>query len=268
MGELDLKGQTLTNPYVIAVNSKGLIAVADYSGHCILIFDKDEKYLRKFGCKGENAGQLKCPSGVTYLNDDEILVADQLNHRIQRFNVQTGNAVKTFGKQGTGEGELQPSSVCMDGEGRVVVADLYNNRIQVFTKDGEPLLQFGDSGPEELNCLTGCIFHQNKFIVSDCWNNCLIIFDHSGKFLLKIGEQGKGDGQLNCPCGLCVEKCGNHHNILVCDRYNGRVVQFSVEGSFTGKTVTKLQEPVGIATTPDGRILVTDWRAKKIYILK
>ena len=269
VGELDLKGQTLTHPDGIAVNSKGLIAVADFHGHCILIFDKHGKYLRKFGYKGENAGQFNSPSGVTYLNDDEMLVAEELNHRIQRFNVQTGNVVKTFGKKGTGEGEFRnPLSVCMDREGRVVVADCYNNRIQVLTKDGEPLFQFGDSGPEKLNEPTGCIFHQNKFIVSDCWNNYLKIFDHSGEFLRKIGEQGEGDMQLNWPRGLCVEKCGNHHNILVCDSYNGRIVQFSVEGSFTGKTVTELQEPGGIATTPDGRILVTDWRAKKIYTLK
>ena len=148
VGELDLQGETLQIPYGIAVNSKGLIAVADHSGHCILIFDKEGKYLRKFGSKGENAGQFNNPAGVTYLNDDEILVADELNHRIQRFNVHTGNDVKTFGKLGTGEGEFQqPLSVCMDGEGRVVVADCINNRIQVFTKDGEPVFRFGDSGP-------------------------------------------------------------------------------------------------------------------------
>ena len=269
VGKLDLKGQTLQNPSGIAVNSKGLIAVADCSGHCILIFNREGKYLRKFGCKGENAGQFNCPSGVTYLNDDEILVADEVNHRIQRFNVQTGNVVKTFGKKGTGEGEFHsPLSVCLDGEGRVVVADLYNNRIQVLTKDGEPLFKFGSSGPGKLNRPTGCIFHQNKFIVSDFGDNCLKIFKCSGEFLRKIGEQGEGDEQLNCLCGLCVEKCGNHHNILLCDRGNGRIVQFSVEGAFTGKTVTELQHPARIATTPDGRILVTDWSVKKIYILK
>jgi len=269
VGELDLKGETLCGPDEIAVNNKGLIAVADCSGHCILIFDKEGTYLRKFGCKGENAGQFNCPSGVTYLNDDEILVADEWNHRIQRFNVQTGNVVKTFGKKGTGKGEFRnPVSVCMDGEGRVVVADFNNSRIQVFTKNGEQKLKFGDSGPEKLDRPTGCIFHQNKFIVSDMRNNCLKIFDHSGKFLRKIGEQGEGDKQLDRPRGLCVEKSGNHHNILVCNRHNGRIVQFSVEGSFTGKTVTELQGPSGIAVTPGGRILVTDWSAKKIYILK
>ena len=59
-------------------------------------------------------------------------MADELNHRIEQFNVQTGNFVKSFGKYGTGEGEFNhPISVCMDGEGHVVVADCDNNRIQV-----------------------------------------------------------------------------------------------------------------------------------------
>ena len=269
VGELDLKGEILQNPRGIAVNSNGLIAVTDVDGHCILIFDKEGKYLRKFCSKGGNAGQLNHPTGVTYLNDDHILVADEKNHRIQQFNVHTGNFVKAFGKQGRGKGELfNPEGVCMDGEGLVAVADYSNNRIQVFTEDGEPVFKFGDSGFEKLTCPPGCIFHQNMFIVSDRDNNSLKIFDRSGKFLRKIGEKGKGDGQLNWPWALCIEKCGDHHNILVCDHINNRIVQFSVEGSFSGKTVTKLQGPIGIATTPDGRVLVTDSGAKNVYLLK
>ena len=269
VGELDLKGEIVQSPKGIAVNSKGLIAVTDYKGHCVLTFDQEGKYLRKFGSKGKNAGQFNYPSGVTYLNDDHILVADDFNHRIQQLNVHTGNSVKVFGKCGTGEGELMnPKGVCMAGEGRVAVADFSNNRIQVFTEYGEPVFKFADGGSEKLRGPTGCVFHQNMFIVCDRGNNFLKIFDRSGRFLRKIGEQGKGDGRLDWPRCLCVEKCGDHHNILVCDRGKKQIVQFSVEGSFTGKTVSKLQDPLGIATTPDGRILVTSFGGKKIYILK
>ena len=269
VGELDLKGEILQNPSGIAVNSEGLIAVTDLSGHCILLFDKEGKYLRKFGCEGEYLGQFYAPVDVTFVNDDEILVADELNNRIQQFNVQTGKVVSAFGRKGTGEGELQdPLGVSKDGEGRVVVADCYNNRMQVFTKDGEPVFSFGASGSETLNHPGGCIFHENTFIVSDSENHCLKIFDNSGKLLRKIEEQGEGDGQWDLPGGLCVEESGNHHNILVCDSNNGRIVQLTVEGSFNGKTVTKLQRPLRIATTPDKRILVSDYRAAKIYILQ
>ena len=268
-GELELKGEIPQYPDGIAVNSKGLIAVSDRERHAILIFDKEGKFMRKLGCHGKNPGQLNSPAGVTYLNDDEILVADDCNHRIQQFNVQTGNFVKSFGKKGTGDGEFKnPEGICMDGEGHVIVADYYNSRIQVSTKDGKPILKFGDSGPGELNGPTGCVYHKNMFIVSDCLNNCLKVFDISGKFLYKIGEKGETDGHLSRPWSVCVEKYGNRQNLLVCNKNNGRIQQFTVEGRFTGKTVTKLQTPIAIATTPDGRILVSDCTANKVYVLK
>ena len=269
VGEIEIKGNTLEKPNGIAVNNRGQIAVVDYEKHFILITDMKGKCVRKMGCYGDKDGQLNRPTDVTYLNADNILVADQLNHRIQQFNVQTGNSVKSFGKRGTRGGEFQnPVSVSLDDEGRVIVADFYNNRIQVLSQDGEPLFKFGDSGPEILNNPTACIYHESKFIVSDWGDDCLKVFDNTGKFLYKIGEPGKDDGQLNGPWGLCVQKCGDHHNLLVCNAGNGPVDQFTVEGCFTGKTVYKLQDPKGITTTPGGLILVTDCKTKKIHILK
>ena len=270
VGEFKVKGETFEQPTGIAVNSNGQIALVDHDKHCILITDKEGNCVRKVGYYGNKAGQFDCPAGVTYLNDDNILVADQCNHRIQQFNVQTGNSVKRFGKRGTRDGEFQnPISIRLDEEGRVIVADYKNNRIQVLSQDGKPLFQFGNSGPEKLSKPRSCIYHENKFIVSDWDNNCLKVFDNTGKFLYKIGEAGEGDGQLKEPYGLCLQKCGNHHNLLVCNRANGRVDQFTVEGCFTGKTVVKLQNPTRITTTPDGLILVrTDFKTKKIHILK
>ena len=268
VGEIEIKGETLEKPIEIAVNSKGQIAVSDYDKHCILITDKEGNCVRKVSCYGNNAGQLYRPTDVTYLNDDNILVADERNHRIQQFNVQTGNYVKSFGKKGTRDGEFRnPNSVCADDEGRVIVADHFNNRIQVLSQDGEPLFQIGNSGPEKLSRPRSCIYHENKFIVSDWGNNCLKVFDNTGTFLYKVGEKGEGYGQFRGPYGLCLQKCGNHHNLLVCNRANDRVDQFTVEGCFTGKTV-KLEDPMRITTTPDGLILVTDYKTKKIHILK
>ena len=178
------------------MNSKSrLIAVTDYNGHCILLFDGEGNYLRKIGCKGQSIGQLNTPCGITFINDSEILVADELNHRIQQFNVQTGKGVRAFGKRGDGVGELKnPVGIFMDGEERIVVADSYNNRIQVFTKEGEPVFSFGSG---TLKDPMACIVHQNTFIVSDAGNHCLKIFHGSGELLCRIGEKGEADGQLN-----------------------------------------------------------------------
>ena len=262
--EFDLNGEI--QPRGIAVNYKGLIAVTDVNGHCILLLDKEGNFLRKFGCKGTDIGQLNSPSDITFLNDSEILVAEELNHRIQQFNVHTGKGVKTFGKHGQGVGEFRnPTGVYRDGEGRIFVADFNNNRIQVFTEEGEPVFSFGSGS---LRGPTACIVHQNMFIVSDASSQCLKIFDSSGNFLYMIGGKGKADGQLQWPRSLYIEKSGNHHNILVCDSNSHRIIQFTMEGSFTGKTIRKLQNPRGTAVTQDGRILVTCSRAPKIFILK
>ena len=270
LGELELNQETSKQPRGLAVNSKGQIAVVDIEKHCVLIIDMEGNCIRKVSCLGNKDGQLNDPSDVTYLNDDNILVADELNHRIQQFNVQTGNFVKSFGKRGTKDGEFEyPVSVCVDDEGRVIVADRRNHRVQVLSQDGEPLFKFGDSGPEKLKRPFGCIYHENKFIVSNWDDDSVKFYDNTGKFLYKIREPGQGDEHLYlCPRGLCLQKCGDHYNLLVCDKNNGRVNQYTLEGCFTGKTDYKFKGLTRITTTPDGLILVSDWKANKIYILK
>ncbi|XP_058965915.2 RING finger protein nhl-1-like isoform X1 [Pocillopora verrucosa] len=269
ISKLELKGEIPKQPIGIAVNSQGLIAVADIHKHCIFIFGEKGDFLRTLGCYGKKPGQLSSPVGVTFLNDDEILVADALNHRVQQFNVKIGTFVRSFGGEGTGEGEFKnPASVCMDGEGHVIVADCFNNRIQVLTQDGEPVLKFGDYGLGKLDHPFGCVFHRGRFIVSDAWNNCLKVFDRSGTFLKRIGEKGEADGQMCSPWGLCIEKYSDHQNLLVCDGNNGRIQQFTTEGEFTGKTVCKLQYPTALTTTPDGRILCCDLQMGEVFILK
>ena len=267
VGKLDFQGEVPQFPAGIAVNSKGVVAVADLKGHCILVFDETGKFVRKLGSYGDKDGQLNKPDDLTFLNDDEILVADQCNHRIQQLNVQTGNFVKSFGKEGSGDGEfVSPVGVCITGDGRfIVVTEFANSRIQVFTMDGEPVFKFGDSGPERLDHPLSCVCYEEKFIVTDRNNNCVKVFDGKGQFLYKFGEKGNGDGQLNSPCGLCVDK---HGNLLVCDPINGRIQQFSLEGTFTGKTSAKvtLRGPWGVATMLDDRILISEYHKKEVKI--
>ena len=269
VGKLDFQEAVRRAPAGIAVNSKGVIAVADINGHCILVFDETGKFVRKIGGQGDKDGQFKSPTEVTFLNGDEILVADECNHRIQQLNVQTGNFVKSFGKEGSGDGEFEyPTGVCITSDGCfIVVADCGNNRIQVFTMDGEPVFKFGDSGPERLNNPSSCVCYEEKFIVTDLKNNCVKVFDGKGQFLYKFGGKGNGEGQMDIPCCSCVDKYGN---LLVCDSRNGRIQQFSLEGNFTGKTSTKvnLTVPWGVTTMPDDRILITEHHGKEVKILK
>ena len=269
VGELNLKlfpGDTLQMLYGIAVNKKGEIAVTDNNGHCVYVFDKDGNCVRKTGTEGKKPGQFQHPRGVSYLNDSEILVAGNLNHRIQQLNIQTGTVVKSFGKCGAGKGEFKnPVDVCLDDEGRIVVTEFGNDRIQVMSKEGESILTFGDSGPEKLYGPTSCIPYKNVFLVSDGSNHCIKVFDQCGTFLYKFGKKGNQDGQFNLPHGIVLD---SNNNVLVCDSNNGRIQQFSLDGHFTGKSITHLGCPAGIATAPDGRVLLTSFSDNIVYSLK
>jgi len=272
VGELNLKlfkGDELHSLHGIDVNMAGNIAVTDWTGNCVYIFDKEGNCLRRIGSEGGNAARFHQPRGVTYLNDNEILVADQRNHRIQQVDVQTGTVVKTFGKCGGAKGEFSsPVDVCLDEQQRIVVTELGNHRIQVMTQEGETITMFGDSGPEKLKCPTSCIPYKNMFLVTDIDNNCIKVFNQSGTFLYKFGKQGNQDGQFNWPHDMLVD---SSNNLLVCDINNHRVQQFSLDGRltrFTGKTITRLPGPIGIAIAPDGRILLTSSKANKVHILK
>ena len=190
VSKLDLQSEDLIGPTGIAVNSKGLIAVASRDKHCIMIFDKEAKYVRQFGHRGYNPGELRCPVDVTFMNDDEILVAERGNHRIQQFNVNTGKYVNgIFGRKGTGEAEFQdPSSICMDDQGHFVVAEYNNNRVQVLTKDATPVPNIGDSSPGELDGPQGCVFHKDMFILSNHMSKCLKLFDFCARLEKKVQQ--------------------------------------------------------------------------------
>ena len=269
VGELKLKfspGDKPVNFYGIAVNTNGTIVLTDNHGHCVYVFNKYGNCLRKSRGEGSNMGQLQYPDGISFLNDNEVLIADFGNCRIQRLNIQTGTVVKSFGKFGKGKGELSnPIDVTVNDEGSIVVTERDNNRIQVMSKEGESIFTFGDKGPEKLLWPTCCILYQNRFLVSDTGNHCIKAFDQSGTFLYKFGKEGNQDGQFNRPRGLLVD---SSNNLLVCDFGNSRVQQFSLEGRFTGKSITRLSKPMAITTAPDGRILVTSYDEKKVYILK
>ena len=268
VGELDLKfnkGQGFKGPTGIAVNRQGDIVVVDNLRDCVFVFNKDGNCLKQIGKEGADPGQFKYPAGVSFLNNNEILIADKSNNRIQHINIQTGSVVKTFGKKGDRKGHFHnPLSICLADTERIVVSELSNNRVQVMSKEGEALFTIGDGGPEKLSRPYSCVPYKNIFLVTERDNHVIKAFDASNTFLYKFGEKGNQDGQFNSPRGMCLD---GPNNLLVCDYFNDRVQQFSLDGRFTGKTTVPLQGPLRVVTAPDGRILVTSLVAKKIYIL-
>jgi DNA-binding beta-propeller fold protein YncE len=102
--------------------------------------------LGKPGVKGDPPGALTEPTDVlTDPGNGDIYVAEShtnvedpnLVGRISVFDRQ-GRFLRTIGKTGTGPGEFRtPHAIRWDSQGRLIVADRHNHRIQILTKDGK-----------------------------------------------------------------------------------------------------------------------------------
>jgi len=116
-----------------------------------------------------------------------------------------------------------------------------------------------------------CVQYDNFLIVSDSEENSIKVFSREGDYLYKFGKKGEGDGELNTPHCLSVNKAGH---LMVCDKLNHRVQVFELNGKFLTKFGTKgsgigeFNNPVSTAVLIDGRIVVSDFVNSRIQIFE
>ena len=132
------------------------------------------------------------PYGLAVSDRDEIAVTDYWNHRVQIFN-SSGNFIRSFGRQGTNEGEFKfPCGICFDNNRNIFVADKDNHRIQLFNGEGEYRGKFvisgklGNSLDSQLHPWGLSLDSDGNVIVADSGNKLIKIFSPEGKFVRQI----------------------------------------------------------------------------------
>ena len=165
-----------------------------------------------------------------------------------------------------------PTSISLDREGNVYVADEWLNRISIFTKDGDWIGKWGTpgDGDGEINRPSGLAFDQddNLYLV-DTLNNRIQKFTKDGRFLAKWGRAGNGDGEFNMPWGIDIDSKGD---VYVADWRNDRIQKLTPDGRFLMKFGTpgtgdgEFNRPTGVAVDKDGIIYVTDWMNDRLQV--
>jgi len=125
----------------------------------VLKFTSDGKELMTIGTKGfrsetgadntvfgsngykdvvKGGDPFNLPAGIALNDAGEVFIADgYANSRVHKFSPE-GKHIMSWGEPGTGPGPFNlPHGVWIDRRGRVLVADRENDRVQVFTQDGE-----------------------------------------------------------------------------------------------------------------------------------
>ena len=170
--------------------------------------------------------------------------------------------------QGTGMGELnRPKGVCISDTGKIFVAEKGNNRVQVFSKDGNHLYMFGQRNKmvEPNN-----IWTSSQFVYVTLPNlNTIQMYTVQGGFLKQRAKEGKEEGRLKLPCGISGDTL--RERLYVCDTGNNRIQIFDYNLHFIQvmRTTVPLDKPLDIQITNNRNlIIVLDRSPRCIHMFK
>ena len=140
------------DPRGIAIdNHHRRIVIADrFNDRLVFLSSIDLSFLFRIGDKqGSQPGEFNSPTSIAI--DDErhrIIVTDSLNNRVQVLSSIDGSFLFEFGEEGDQPCQFKsPRGVCIANQGRIIVADTSNRRLQSFTHGGHHISSF-DCGIE------------------------------------------------------------------------------------------------------------------------
>jgi len=142
----------LYDPQGIAIDKHHRrIIIADTNNHRLVFLSSiDLSFLFSIGGKqGKQPREFRSPSGIA-IDDDRhrIIVSDTFNHRVQVLSSTDGSFLFEFGSIGNQPRQFVfPRGVCIANQGRIIVADQNNHRLQSFTHEGHHISTF-DCGIE------------------------------------------------------------------------------------------------------------------------
>ena len=259
----------LNNPWGVAVNQRGEIIVAEYSGHCISVFSPTGERLQSIQSQGSGQGQFNNPRGVAVDDDGNILVMDAGNKRVQKLT-PSGEFIQSnvhFDKQPLLGIKIHPNNR------KIYVSDYPNHCIQILNPDLTFYRKFGEHGTN--NGQFGYIYDTafdstgNVYVADRECNNGIQVFTAEGKYLRKFGSKGSGQGELNFPSAIAID---NDDVVYVTEQSNNRVSIFKTDGTFLtsfgthGNGKGQFDSPNGIAVDMDGFVYISDYGNGRIQI--
>jgi DNA-binding beta-propeller fold protein YncE len=191
----------------LRVDKDDNVWVTDVGSSRVYKFDPTGKPLLVLGTGVAGAGkdQFDEPTDIAFGPDDEVYIADGYgNSRVMKFN-QEGQLLLTWGTAGVERSQFRlPHSIVVDGEGRVLVGDRENKRIQVFDREGKWEATWKGFAPY------GMAFDPDgQLFVADGRAGQILLLDEKGKVRRRWGKEGDGVGEFQMPHMLAFDADGN-----------------------------------------------------------
>jgi len=234
------EGEFTLRTHGITVAADGTVWCTDDGNHTVRRFTPEGKLLMTLGTPNtpsdtgydgkdimsitRPAGPFNRPTNIAIGPRGDLYVSDGYgNCRVHRFS-PAGELKRSWGEPGTGPGQFYlPHGIAVDADGRVFVCDRENDRIQIFSPDGEYLTEWTDTQRP-----THLVFDaQGRAYVSELWwylgqvsrrrgkmetpsHGRISVYDREGRVLARWGKPDMvAPGGLAAPHGLAVDSRGD-----------------------------------------------------------
>ena len=235
------------------------------------------KYVTNVGFAADFGGRgFQLPSSMAIRADGVIFVVSRGKSSTKNSNgiqmvTKDHDFLGQIGTYGAGLGGMMwPTSVVLDGDENLYLADEYFNKVTKYDREGNPITEWGTkgSGGGQFNQPSGLLIQEQLIYLVDSRNNRIQMYSLDGEFQGQWGSGGDGEGEFNLPWGISDDSEGN---IYIADWRNDRIQKFDSNGNYIsaiggGKT-SVLDRPSDVAVDPDGNIYVTDWGSQRLLVL-
>ena len=273
-------------PRGIAVSPDGeQIYVVDMGNARVEHFDATGQFINSVG--GQDSSDVAFgtangglgPTGIAVGSDGLVYVADTWNHRIVVLD-ESGHMVREFGQ--FGDTQDSPDAAELTGSffgpraiaiynNEIYVVDTGNERVQVFGLDGTFVRSWGGNGtgPTQFVEPVGIAIDANgKVYVADSGNGRISVFTDAGSPIVQWPVAAWQGNLYFEPYlafdddGLLYASSSATGSVEVIDPNDGQLVtEIHEVGS------TRLQEPTGLAWSPEGDLLITDKGRSAVFQL-
>jgi NHL repeat len=229
---------SITMAHAIAVGVDGLLYCVDTGGHRVRVFTaegelvrtiagpvspSDTGYTTDFRTIVHGAGPFNAPTKMVSAANGDLFASDGYgNARVHHFTPM-GELRRSWGEPGAEPGHFNiPHSVLVLPDERMLVCDRENNRIQIFTLDGQYIDEWTDlARPDDV-----CVDDAGNVYVAELGERAALfpfmpppwgqdrparisVLDLQGKVQARWGDEPSAGIQFVAPHGIAVDSQGN-----------------------------------------------------------
>jgi DNA-binding beta-propeller fold protein YncE len=213
----------------VEIGPDGSVWTTDIGNHTVCKWSITGDLLMTLGTPGkpsiEQSGEpFNKPTDLAFGLDGSIYISDGYgNSRVHHYSPQ-GKLIRSWGERGTGPGQFMlPHGVAIDPTGLVYVCDRENNRVQIFTSEGQYVSQWkgvhrpnqivlgknGEAYIAELGHRQGISANQENDVNVASPNSGVKIMTKTGQWLGGWGSSTLSHGDITAAHAIGIDSEGS-----------------------------------------------------------